>query len=182
MEMPKRNSANPPEPDELSTNLPLPDVLERYERVPRFVPDMVIRNTWHIVRSGRFAASGRICRHQCFFKAVSRAVCSPRGWLCLLLFWRTAERLTLMPTRTVKEQRARGSPPSCRLVTWAPSGGRRPGYPTARRPAAAHRARCLQPYYRIPIVSEMWRNGIFFSRWAPDLVYGQLPLFNFYPP
>lgn len=38
-------------------------------------------------------------------------------------------------------------------------------------------------YYRIPIVSEMWRNGFLFSRWAPDLVYGYgSPLFTFYPP
>jgi hypothetical protein len=41
----------------------------------------------------------------------------------------------------------------------------------------------LLHYYRIPVVSELWRNGIIFARWAPDLVYGYgSPLFNFYPP
>lgn len=41
----------------------------------------------------------------------------------------------------------------------------------------------LLHYYRIPAISELWQNGIFFSRWAPDLIYGYgSPLFNFYPP
>ena len=92
-----------------------------------------------------------------------------------------------MPTRAVKEnQRApRGVPrPLARVVTWAAvlvvaALAIQPllGLP----PPTGHDV--FSHYYRIPIVTEMWRNGIFFSRWAPDLVYGYgSPLFNFYPP
>lgn len=38
-------------------------------------------------------------------------------------------------------------------------------------------------YYRIPVVNSLWQNGVFFSRWNPDLLFGYgFPLFNFYPP
>ncbi len=38
-------------------------------------------------------------------------------------------------------------------------------------------------YYRIPLLNALWEQGIFFSRWSPDLVLGYgSPLFNFYPP
>ena len=41
----------------------------------------------------------------------------------------------------------------------------------------------LLHYYRIPAVSRLWHDGILFSRWLPDLIYGYgSPLFNFYPP
>lgn len=37
--------------------------------------------------------------------------------------------------------------------------------------------------YRIPVVNAAWAQGVFFSRWSPDLVYGYgSPLFAFYPP
>ena len=75
-----------------------------------------------------------------------------------------------MPAQTVKEnQRApRGVPrPLARLVTWASvlvvaALAIQPlvGLP----PPTGHDV--FSHYYRIPIVTEMWRNGIFFSRWA----------------
>lgn len=38
-------------------------------------------------------------------------------------------------------------------------------------------------FYRIPIINAMWEQGIWFSRWSPDLTLGYgSPLFNFYPP
>lgn len=38
-------------------------------------------------------------------------------------------------------------------------------------------------FYRIPILNDLWRSGIFYSRWIPDLIFGYgSPLFNFYPP
>ncbi|MCP4357426.1 MAG: hypothetical protein GY796_05340 [Chloroflexi bacterium] len=38
-------------------------------------------------------------------------------------------------------------------------------------------------FYRIPIVADLWQNGVFFSRWIPSLNFGYgSPLFNFYPP
>ncbi|VAW42987.1 hypothetical protein MNBD_CHLOROFLEXI01-78 [hydrothermal vent metagenome] len=37
--------------------------------------------------------------------------------------------------------------------------------------------------YRIPLLNSQWANGVFFSRWQPDLIYGYgSPLFTFYPP
>ncbi len=37
--------------------------------------------------------------------------------------------------------------------------------------------------YRIPILNAMWRQGILFSRWTPELMLGYgYPLFTFYPP
>lgn len=37
--------------------------------------------------------------------------------------------------------------------------------------------------YRLVELDALWRQGIFFSRWFPDLVYGYgLPLFNYYAP
>lgn len=53
--------------------------------------------------------------------------------------------------------------------------------PLLGAPPRGHDA--LLHYYRIPAVGELWQNGIFFSRWVPDLIYGYgSPLFNFYPP
>ncbi|MEM7332599.1 MAG: glycosyltransferase family 39 protein, partial [Chloroflexota bacterium] len=41
----------------------------------------------------------------------------------------------------------------------------------------------LLHYYRIAVVNAFWEEGVFFSRWAPDLLFGYgSPLFNFYPP
>jgi hypothetical protein len=41
----------------------------------------------------------------------------------------------------------------------------------------------LLHYYRIPQINALLRQGILFSRWAPDLFLGYgYPLFNFYPP
>ncbi len=38
-------------------------------------------------------------------------------------------------------------------------------------------------YFRIPVVRALWQQGVFFSRWSPDLVFGYgYPLFLFYPP
>ncbi|RMG99915.1 MAG: hypothetical protein D6706_04805 [Chloroflexi bacterium] len=38
-------------------------------------------------------------------------------------------------------------------------------------------------YYRIPVISVLWQQGVFFSRWVPDLIFGYgSPLFVFYPP
>jgi hypothetical protein len=37
--------------------------------------------------------------------------------------------------------------------------------------------------YRIPILNSLWSQGVWFTRWVPDLIYGYgSPLFNFYPP
>lgn len=37
--------------------------------------------------------------------------------------------------------------------------------------------------YRLVQLDALWRSGIFFSRWLPDLAYGYgLPLFNYYAP
>lgn len=37
--------------------------------------------------------------------------------------------------------------------------------------------------YRLVQLDILWRNGVFFSRWLPDLAYGYgLPLFNYYAP
>ena len=33
------------------------------------------------------------------------------------------------------------------------------------------------------VILELWRNGVFFSRWAPDLLFGfGYPIFNYYGP
>jgi len=41
----------------------------------------------------------------------------------------------------------------------------------------------LLHYYRIPALSALWRQGILFSRWMPDLMLGYgYPLLNYYPP
>ncbi len=41
----------------------------------------------------------------------------------------------------------------------------------------------LLHFYRIPVISAWWARGVFFSRWAPDLMLGYgYPLFAFYPP
>lgn len=41
----------------------------------------------------------------------------------------------------------------------------------------------LLHYYRIPTLLAQWQEGVFFSRWQPNLVFGYgSPLFNFYPP
>ena len=41
----------------------------------------------------------------------------------------------------------------------------------------------LLHFYRIAEINALWRQGIFFSRWAPDLMLGYgYPLFHFYPP
>jgi hypothetical protein len=41
----------------------------------------------------------------------------------------------------------------------------------------------LLHYYRIPVIESLLRQGVLFSRWSPDLVFGYgYPLFNFYPP
>ncbi|NLD44723.1 MAG: hypothetical protein GX657_14655 [Chloroflexi bacterium] len=41
----------------------------------------------------------------------------------------------------------------------------------------------LLHFYRIPVLSALWRQGSAFSRWAPDLMLGYgYPLFHFYPP
>lgn len=38
-------------------------------------------------------------------------------------------------------------------------------------------------YYRIPVLNQLWQNGVFYARWHPDLIFGYgSPLFNFYPP
>ncbi|MFQ5398062.1 MAG: hypothetical protein ACE5E7_00535 [Anaerolineae bacterium] len=37
--------------------------------------------------------------------------------------------------------------------------------------------------YRIPFINNLWRQGVLYSRWLPDLVFGYgSPLLNFYPP
>ncbi len=37
--------------------------------------------------------------------------------------------------------------------------------------------------YRIPVLASLWREGILFARWAPDLLLGYgYPLFHYYPP
>lgn len=37
--------------------------------------------------------------------------------------------------------------------------------------------------YRLVQLDAVWRNGVFFTRWLPDLAYGYgLPLFNYYAP
>lgn len=37
--------------------------------------------------------------------------------------------------------------------------------------------------YRLVQLESIWRNGVFFTRWLPDLAYGYgLPLFNYYAP
>jgi hypothetical protein len=41
----------------------------------------------------------------------------------------------------------------------------------------------LLHYYRVPLLNEQLSQGILFSRWSPDLIFGYgYPLFNFYPP
>jgi hypothetical protein len=41
----------------------------------------------------------------------------------------------------------------------------------------------LLHFYRIPEMNALWQQGVFFSRWAPDLMLGYgYPLLNFYPP
>lgn len=41
----------------------------------------------------------------------------------------------------------------------------------------------LLHFYRIPVINAWWGRGVFFSRWAPDLMLGYgYPLFTFYPP
>jgi len=41
----------------------------------------------------------------------------------------------------------------------------------------------LLHYYRIPVINSLLQQGVLYSRWAPDLVFGYgYPLFNFYPP
>ena len=41
----------------------------------------------------------------------------------------------------------------------------------------------LLHFYRIPALSALWRQGIVYSRWLPDLMLGYgYPLFNYYPP
>ncbi len=38
-------------------------------------------------------------------------------------------------------------------------------------------------FYRIPVINALWKEGIIYSRWSPNLVLGYgYPLFNFYPP
>ena len=49
------------------------------------------------------------------------------------------------------------------------------------RPLKGHDT--LLHYYRIPALLSLWRRGIYFSRWVPDLMLGYgYPLFEFYPP
>jgi hypothetical protein len=41
----------------------------------------------------------------------------------------------------------------------------------------------LLHFYRIPLITAQWRQGVLFSRWSPDLMLGYgYPLLNFYPP
>ncbi len=38
-------------------------------------------------------------------------------------------------------------------------------------------------FYRVPVINSLLQQGVLFSRWSPDLVFGYgYPLFNFYPP
>lgn len=50
-------------------------------------------------------------------------------------------------------------------------------------PAPTRSADGLLHLYRLVQLDALWRNGVFFSRWLPDLAYGYgLPLFNYYAP
>jgi uncharacterized membrane protein len=50
-------------------------------------------------------------------------------------------------------------------------------------PAPTRSADGLLHLYRLVQLDALWQNGIFFSRWLPDLAYGYgLPLFNYYAP
>lgn len=50
-------------------------------------------------------------------------------------------------------------------------------------PVPARSADGLLHLFRLVQLETLWRNGIFFSRWLPDLAFGYgLPLFNYYAP
>ncbi len=50
-------------------------------------------------------------------------------------------------------------------------------------PTPTRSADGLLHLYRLVQLDALWRNGIFFSRWLPDLAYGYgMPLFNYYAP
>ncbi len=50
-------------------------------------------------------------------------------------------------------------------------------------PTPTRSADGLLHLYRLVQLDALWRNGIFFSRWLPDLAFGYgMPLFNYYAP